>query len=506
MKKYVLESVVFVCGATVMIYELVGSRVVAPYLGTSLVVWTSLIGVILGSLSVGYWYGGKISDKEADVKTLSHIIFLAGILIGLTAFLYYDLLFLIDDLIRNLIAKSIVATLLLFAAPSFLLGIVSPYAVKLKAKDLSTMGKTVGSLYAVSTTGSIVGTFLAGFFLIPQFGTNSMLTMLSSVLIISSIACLPKRYLKEKIAALAVSVFFIGVGGLLHDAYVVKDYIVDIDTQYGRVQIRDVSLGAINTKLSDSAKIARIMKINGSLSSGILLDDSDLYFPYTKYFRLAGHFKADIEHSLMIGGAGYAYPMDYITKHGGATLDVVEIDAKLTALAKEHFNLTDDKKLRIFHEDGRAFINNTAIMYDVIFIDAFSSYFSIPHHLTTIESIRRMYALLNEDGVVLVNIISSIEGVKSNFLRAEYWTFKSIFPHVYLFPVEDPLDGEKIQNIMLVALKSKKKPILTSSDPTLNAYLGHLWKKEITADVPILSDDYAPVDYYISKMLLQWHT
>ncbi|MFH1533488.1 MAG: fused MFS/spermidine synthase, partial [Nitrospirota bacterium] len=163
MKKYILEIIVFFSGAIVMVLELVGSRVLAPYVGTSILVWTSLIGIILGSLSLGYYLGGRIADKKASFRILAFILFSAAILITLTTLIKSPVLTFIQTSIRDLRTASVVATILLFTPASIALGMVSPYSVKLKLHRLEATGRTVGNLYALSTIGSIVGTFLAGF-------------------------------------------------------------------------------------------------------------------------------------------------------------------------------------------------------------------------------------------------------------------------------------------------------------------------------------------------------
>ncbi|NTV93777.1 MAG: fused MFS/spermidine synthase, partial [Chlorobiaceae bacterium] len=321
MRKYMLESAVFLCGAAVMIYELIGSRMLAPYLGTSLIVWTSLIGVILASLSIGYWYGGRIADRKAEAVIFSRIIFFAGMLIGLTTYLYYDLLFMISHAFSNLMAKSFISTVLLFVAPSILLGMISPYAVKLKVKELSDMGRGVGNLYALSTAGSIGGTFLAGFVLIPHLGTNAVLKVLSVLLAVCSLFCLPRRQMKEGVALFLVFLAIHAGAGFLSRKYAIQDWILDTDTQYSRIQISDDLY---------NLRWVRLMKINGQLSSGMFRSDPDLLIPYTKYYRLAAHFNPGLKKALMIGGAGYVYPMDFLDRNGNASLDVVEIDPKVT--------------------------------------------------------------------------------------------------------------------------------------------------------------------------------
>jgi len=166
MKKFRLELIVFVCGAMVMVFELVGSRVVAPYVGTSTFVWTNLIGVILASLSLGYYLGGKMADKNPKIEVLAWIIFSSSILIVFT-WLFKDLIMTYSGFIVDNRLRALLSAIILFVPASLFLGMVSPYAFKLKLSSLKHSGETAGTLYALSTLGSIVGTFLAGFYLIP---------------------------------------------------------------------------------------------------------------------------------------------------------------------------------------------------------------------------------------------------------------------------------------------------------------------------------------------------
>ena len=205
--KFILEITVFVCGALVMIYEIVGSRLLAPYIGTSTYVWTSLIGVILAALSLGYWLGGKTADKKPDVKILASVIFLAGGAVGVTIFFKDAILSFIGISPLMLEIKSVLAALLLFAPASVLLGFVTPYAVKLKMSDLADAGKTVGRLYALSTVGSIFGTFLAGFFLIPFVGATRTLYIIAVSLILLSLLLAPFVLTRTNLTLLILFVF-----------------------------------------------------------------------------------------------------------------------------------------------------------------------------------------------------------------------------------------------------------------------------------------------------------
>jgi spermidine synthase len=478
-----------------MVLELVGSRILAPYLGTSIIVWTSLIGVILGCLSLGYWYGGRIADKKPNRRTFARIIFSAGLLIGLVAFAKEPVLEWLLNNLPDIQLSAPLATLILFGLPSILLGMVTPYAVRLKMDNVSHSGQTVGNLYAISTVGSIVGTFLAGYYLIAFFGSTKILMVLAMVLVLTSMMAAGKQGLIKK--TLVFSLLAAGLAFLYSfSAARERDGFIDIDTRYGRIWIYET----IHTYTQKP--ILALATSPGSIQSAMLLDGSgDLALTYTKYYRLASHFQPRIADSLLIGGAGYSYAKDYIRSYPLAKLDVVEIDPGMTALAKKHFALQDSARMRIFHEDGRIFINKTRERYDAIYCDAFTSLYTIPFQLTTRESVKKMHSLLNNGGILLVNIISAIEGDNGMFLRAAYATYKSVFPQVLIFPVSDPSDGTTIQNIMLVALKSEQKPPARNGNPELNEYLSHQWKNDIVMDMPILTDDLAPVDSYIIEMM-----
>ena len=485
MKKYILEIIVFIGGATVMILELVGSRILAPYVGTSIIVWTSLIGIILGSLSLGYYLGGKIADRRATHRILALILFSSAILITLTAIIKNPVLTFVGTYVFDLRTASILSTIILFTPASIALGMIAPYAIKLKLENLSSTGRTVGNLYAISTIGSIVGTFLAGFVLITFFGNTNLLLILSATLVLTSLLTTSNIKLKAGITAITV-IGIIGFALQLNS----EAEAIELNTTYSYIKIYD---GILNSKE------VKILKINNNFHSAMYLDSDELVFDYTKYYRLIDHFAPDLKTALMIGGGAYSYPKDFLASHPEATLDVVEIDAELTQLAKEHFGLKDDPRLTIYHEDGRPFLNRTENLYDAIMIDAFSSSLAVPYHLTTLENVQNLERALNDDGVVIMNLITEIEGEGGKFLRAEYHTYKEVFPVVHLFPVQFPESGNLRQNVMLVATKSQKT--LESENEELNDYLKHLWKNEIPADVPILTDDFAPVDQYTLKMI-----
>lgn len=492
--KYKLETIVFISGAIVMMLEITGSRVLAPYLGTSIFVWTSLIGIVLGSLSLGYFWGGKLADKNPTYQNLSLILIISALLVGLTTFFKEIILNFLYENITDLRTGAVIAATVLFAPVSVLLGMVSPYAIKLKMKDLEKSGSTAGNLYAVSTIGSIVGTFLTGFFLLAYFGNTKLLLILGILLALISLLAYSEKLNKAKIATVILLAFYFGALENIQNVFGKTGNIIDLDTLYNRVWIYEDT---------DKATGQQILKLglNKTSSSAMFLESDELVFEYTKFYNLAKHFKPDLKKALMISGGAYSYPKEFLKKFPKANLDVVEIDPALTEIAKKYFHLKESPRLKSYHEDGRTFLNRTENTYDVIFGDAFQAFYAIPHQLTTLEAVEKMSDKLSKNGLVILNIISTIEGDAGKFLQAEYKTFKEVFPQVYIFPVQYPENGQLLQNIILVALKSEKEQAFTDLDPELNQYLKHLWKNEIPQNIPILTDDFAPVDQYVMKLL-----
>jgi len=393
--------------------------------------------------------------------------------------------------------QTIFAVVVLFAPAAFCLAIVLPYAAKMVVSNVRTSGSTVGNLYSLSTLGSIAGTFLAGFLLVPVLGYAVVVFACGIVLLLISYSLflLENRHL-YLVSALVLSAGLI-VPWLVINAKP-KDYI-DTDTQYNRVLI-------YNTNDATTGRPIKMLRINDENSSAMFMDnDNDLVFEVLKYYRLVEHFNPGFKNSLMIGGSGYAFPKDYLSRYPQADIDVVEIDPGLTSLAKLHFNLREDKRLGIYHEDGRTYLNKCEKKYDAVFMDAYKSMLTIPYQLTTIEAVKKIHDVLNENGAVYANIISSLLPQENHFLLAEIETYKRIFPQVYIFAVQYPNPTEKeksnFQNFLLVGLKSDKKPGFISNKEEINQYLSHFISFEPVLGIEVLTDEYAPVEYFASKAL-----
>lgn len=482
--RYKLEFVVFICGCCSMVLELVGSRVISPYFGTGLYSWTSLIGVILGSLSLGYFLGGKLADKHHQLSTLSLIIFSSGLLIALSALFKNPLLnFLSTSPFLNKEINCLLSITILFASPSILLGMVSPYTVKIKLNHLKYSGKIIGNLYAISTLGSIAGTFLSGFVLIPLLGNTLLLYLLSFTLIVLSWLTNPKISL-----ILMETISFFLIFTLSQQVKLFQnDFIADIDTPYQRV--------IVNERLDSKNRVIRYMTNNLHLSqSSIYKNDPDIPMaPYIQSFQLIDYLPFDPVKTLMIGGAGLTYPRIFATKHPTSTMDVIEIDHTMTDIAKKYFYYKNNSQINIIHQDARLFVKSTSEQYDVIFLDAFTD-FNPPPQLTTIEFIKDLNRILSDQGIIVINFISATSGPKSELLSYQLNTLRQVFPNLDVFVLNKQQSPDQLQNLILFASK-QKVTLKTITDLNLKDLLSQKLSITNLQDERILTDDHNPVEY-----------
>ena len=492
-KSWVLEIVVFACGALVMAFEIIGSRILSPFLGASTYIWTSLIGIILGSLSIGYWLGGRQADKTPEVRYLAGVLVTASTCVSVTALGKELVLSTIAGLHLMLEFKALIAAVILFAPASICLGFVAPFAARLRVTSTATSGSTVGRLYALSTVGSIAGTFAAGFLLIPFVGSVRTLYLIAASLLALSALMFPMAISRTGISAGVMLIF--AIGSTEGNAYLlrIQSDVYDIDTEYSRVQVFRT------TEPNSGREMMAIATDPYFVQSAAFLDSDEPALDYGRFYHLIRYFKPDLRKTLIIGGAGYSFPKEYLRAYPKAEIDVVEIDPRMTSIARRFFRLEDDPRMAIFHEDGRMFINRSPNgKYDAVLLDAFGSMFSVPTHLTTIEAVRHLNRILSDDGVLIFNLGSSISGPGSRFLNAELATYGQVFPMVQVFKVKQNYADDRLQNVILVAFKAPSAADQPPSDPFIAEMLGHRYSGNIAITESVVTDDLAPVEYYNS--------
>lgn len=250
MKKYILEITVFICGAIGMILELVAARVLSPYVGSSNLIWTTIIGVMLISMSIGYWLGGKKVDKDPNKNTLSNLILLGALTASLIPLLETILVSNFTKISDNLVLIALITSAIIFGIPSFVLATVSPFAVKLRDREYRNLGEISGSTSSLSTIGSIFGTFLAGFFLIPTFGVRTIILGITIVLLILAISLYENKDRKYLVfvGVIAISIFAFQILGEIVFERQNPDIVEDVDSEYSRILIKQVAANGTTYK------------------------------------------------------------------------------------------------------------------------------------------------------------------------------------------------------------------------------------------------------------------
>lgn len=485
MKKYKIELTVFFCGAIGMMLELVAARVLSPYVGSSNLIWTTIIGIMLISMSIGYSIGGKIADKKPDMNILSFLILLGAFFTSLIPIFETVLVKTMSQISDNLVFIAIVTSALIFGIPSFIVATVSPFAVKLRdsEKNHESVGKTSGRVSSLSTIGSIVGTFLAGFVLIPNLGVRTIILITTIILFLLAFIIYDKKDIKYVCSMIVILLVLLGLnyyGKVLFEKSN-PDIIEDVDSEYSRIWVKQIG----NSQVSYKA-----MQVDTGTESYINEETNEMGARYLYFYDLFDYYNKDAMSTLMVGGAAYTYPTYYLNKYQDKTIDVSEIDDKMTELAVKDFGLDiNNPRLTIYHQDGRSFLNYTKNEYDTILIDAFKG-LNAPFELTTYEALTNAKNALNDNGMVITNILSSLEGEEEDFIKYEYATYKKVFDDVKLFKVTDA-KAEERQNLILVGFKGDKN----INEEKYDEYEDFL-AREVTnfsSDREIVTDNYAPI-------------
>ena len=494
----VLGAASFLCGACVMVLEMAGSRVVAPYMGTSLVVWTALIGIIMVSLTLGYGLGGTVADRRPEMKILHYIILAAALVTAVVGVIAAPVLEALSTGVRNVYIASVAASAVLFAVPSVLLGMVSPFIVRLALRNVLSSGGTVGKFSALSSAGSIIGTFLGGFVLISFFSSGTILFMVAFTLALTALIVRGGKTVLPVMAAIfaAACGFYYESDGIAREAKFMETAEmsgeITIETHYNTIRIMERAANGTNLRI-------RILQTDPLGAQSLMYVDrpNDLYSDYTKFYDLAFHYKPDAKKILMLGGGGYCVPKHITATRPGTAVDVVELDPGITDVARKYFNLEDRPGQRIFHEDARMFVNREsesgAQKYDAVFEDVFGSSYNIPFHMTTAECMRKIRAMMSDDGVFVVNIISSLDG---ELFSGIYASVASAFPVVMIYPATYPNSSRVRQNIMIVALANENEPYRAPDDDYMASLLAHRWTNSFVPKIDAFTDAFAPVEKY----------
>ena len=481
------------CGALIMVIEVLGSRVVGPFFGVSLFVWTSLITVTLLALAIGYWLGGVYADRHGSANVLYGIILVSGLVVLLIPMLKVPVIKLAQPL--GLRGGAFVSTLILFGPALLLLGCVSPFLIKIAARELHNIGRTVGGFYAISTLGSVVGTVLTGFFLIAYLGVDQIFYIVGFLLILLAAAYFAwsrGNYLLLLLCLLPLIMpqterfqrQIMADGTRVEQVFSTENF-------YGAIKVVDYSLAQTHV---------RELMINGQIQGGIDMHNRGSIFRYSYFLQFIPRAMHPLgERCLVIGlGAGMV-PMWY--EQQGVITDVVDIDPEIVKVAQDYFgfNIAGD----ILIEDARYFISRTQRHYDYIILDVFTGDLT-PGHVISREAFAAISSRLTGSGLLVINLIGSL-GEHAEGTASVVKTLQEVFDTVRIFPTFDP--GERSEgNIMVLAHNGQPKVLpefdldLYVMHPLVRDGLRRGFGREVSlpasASGIVLTDNYNPIDVY----------
>ena len=485
---------VFTSGAVLLGMELAASRVLAPYFGNSLFVWGALIGVVLAGLSVGYWLGGTLADRLPATQLLLGAMTLGALLVLLVPIVDEPVLEWVVEWDPGPRANPLVTAIILFGPASVVLASVSPIAIRLAVRSVDTAGRTAGRLYAISTAGSIVGTIVTAFWLVPELGVSQLLAAAATVLL----AAVVLVALAERLPIVAI----VALGFTAAAAVATSSMAPEQGQRLEGVAAQNWS------------PVYR-SRDEGSRAIDQAAGGFDVVFQKDpRYHHLAvvddgvgSRYIPDARTVLFVGLGGGSAPKRFWRDFPSLDLQVVELDPVVADVARRYFAMPDSPRLKVEVEDGRRYLQRNEQRYDVIALDAYFSD-SIPFHLATAEFVDLVRRRLAPGGVVVANIIGSVEGPGSRLFRSFVRTYRTAFPTVAVHPVIEEGDGAgltELRNLMLVAtegalpseefLLERWRELAPATAPDLEKPIRDRYDKQIPVeDVPTLTDDYAPTD------------
>jgi len=517
-----LKIIVAACGAVLMGLAIAACRLVSPYFGHSIYVWGSLISIFLGGLSLGYYLGGRWADKRPSLPLLGSIIAASCLILLVLRYLSPGLCQAVTDMKLGTKLGTLTSSFILFFPPSVLLGMVSPFVIRLAARAVADVGKTAGNLYAISTLGSIIGTLVTSFVLIDLINSNRTVLLLAVVLILTAVLAADRMPRKGAVSVpVALAFVFVPISfvaksaqpsGIIREGY---DIVYETDSAYQHIVVTE--------GIGRSGRPRRDLQFDRYIESAIFLDgmdendpDPDAATGYTNAMHLPVIFKPDMKSMLIIGGGGGTIPREYRRDYD-CEVDVAEIDPKVVKISKEWFYFKPDSKLRVHIEDGRMFLKRTRKKYDAVLIDAFTGGGQIPFHLTTKEFVREARRRLTPDGVLAMNVIGALKGRNSRLYHSILRTWRAAgFRQLHVFPkyYTRTLKRTDACNLIIIATMSDKK--MTKSEIEIAALdleqSGRIKVNEFAIharhylpeegrlrldDVPVLTDDYAPVELMV---------
>jgi spermidine synthase len=483
---------VFSAGMTTMATEMSGSRLLAPFFGNSLFIWANLIGLILIYLTVGYYLGGRLADRYPESRLLYALTMTAAVTIALLPFIARPVMQFaikgIDEISAGAFLGSFSVTVLLFAIPITILGMVPPFAIRLRMTSVESAGNVSGGLYALSTMGSIIGTFAPVLLLIPWIGTRNTMLLFAAVLALVSAIGLGR--IAYAGAPLIIAAALLIPQGAIKAS---ENSIFETESPYHYIQVEE--RGG-----------TRYLKLNeGWAVHSAYNPDQTFYGNYWDYFLLAPWF-ADSEppHEVLnIGSAAGTIPKLLITFYPGVHVDGVELDPDIVDVGREFFAMDDEPDLTIHVQDGRPFLKTSNKTWDFIAVDAYRQPY-IPFYLTTREFFTETFDHMTANGTLMINVGKTPgDSAVADAIAA---TMKDVYPSVF------SISAGSFNELIIATKEPSSLDDFTGRIDLMPEEVVQLARKTspqfkvIEPGGTILTDDKAPVEWLTDQMIINYAT
>ncbi|MBI2386665.1 MAG: fused MFS/spermidine synthase [Elusimicrobia bacterium] len=484
---YLLGSL-FLSGASCLVLELAGARLISPFYGSSIYTWSAMITVTMVALALGYAWGGRQADRQPYLLLFARMLTAAGLTVAAVPWLRAPILR--ASLPFGIQAGALVSAGALMGPALVLLGALGPVAVRLTATGAFDTGRRSGDAWAISTAGSVLGAVLTGFVLVPHLPISKILYGIALILMLLgalgswlSLRALPLGQLAACAACVAL---------VLMPAPKPRHSLSARESAYGRIAVTDTGS-------------RRYLLVNGTSQSVMEKPEGESESQYIRGMEWSRALRPKAERALVVGlGAGL---LPKALERRGLTVDAFEIDPAIAETAYKDFGY--EPKGKVVIGDGRALLETGLGPWDLAFLDAFGAE-SPPAHLFTAEAFGRMRDSLSPDGVLAINIVSAVAAPDDRPWKAVYRTLSASFPHVRAFVASEPNDG--LANILLFASAGPLEagpPAAPERSSKEVALMLSRELKPVARDLegaPVLTDDFAPFDTLMAGTARRWRT
>ena len=490
-----LQVVVALAGGVLMALEILGSRVLAPWYGSSVYVWGSLITTFLTALAVGYWLGGRVADRRPETAALALVLASAAVLVLPAVVWGHHLLAALAASGMDARYAALAASLVLFLPPSLAMGMVPPFAVRLSVREVDRVGSVAGGYSALSTVGSIIGTVLSAFWLIPSFAVEHLLLALAATLAFCSILLARSRTSIATATLAAFTCGFAAWGRTAPASVSGEKVLLARDTAYHHVQVSEVHR-------------TRYLRFDNLTQTIFSLEHPDrLLSGYEDGLLLSWALRPSIRRVCQIGLGGANFARAVARLVPDSTMVSVEIDPVVAGIARQYFDYRESDRVQTVIDDGRIFLTRPGEPFDLIVLDAYNST-GVPFHLMTREFFETLRKRLTPDGVFAANFIGSLMGSNGKLFWAAYKTIRRQFGQVYVASADLAAGSRYPEGTVIVLATVSGDPVDPATllrnaealaerwrQPGIDRYPAiTLYSPPAPPDVPELTDAYAPVE------------